>query len=120
MPNGVWKAVAGFRGLQRIKSFLWLLAKDRLMTNAERVQRHLTSIAHCYACGASTESAHHIFRECPTAVAIWRGLIKPDKWVEFMGLNVLEWLHLNLVSPAYFVTVSDDWDLRFGAILWSL
>ncbi|KAL4377701.1 hypothetical protein GQ457_02G019130 [Hibiscus cannabinus] len=39
--NGVWKAVSGFRGLQRIKSFLWLLAKDKLLTNVSERSRWL-------------------------------------------------------------------------------
>ncbi|KAK8672657.1 hypothetical protein V6N13_111022 [Hibiscus sabdariffa] len=48
-------------------------------------------------------------------VAVWKGLIKPNKWVEFMSLKMLEWIPLNPVSPTYFAIVSDDWDLRFGA-----
>ncbi|KAK9037445.1 hypothetical protein V6N11_022356 [Hibiscus sabdariffa] len=114
-PNGVWKVVSGFRGLQRIKSFLWLLAKDKLLTNVERVRCYITVNGRCDAYGASMESTHHLFRECQIVVAVWKGLIKPNKWVEFMSLKMLEWIPLNPVSPTYFAIVSDDWDLRFGA-----
>ncbi|KAL4354865.1 hypothetical protein GQ457_06G014830 [Hibiscus cannabinus] len=120
VSNAAWKAIASFRGLQRIKTFLWLLAKERLLTNDERVRRHLSSDARCEACGAAVESAHHIFWVCPIAVAVWRGLIKRDKWVDFMSMGSLEWIRLNLSSPTYFAIVPADWDLRFGAILWSI
>ncbi|KAK8630332.1 hypothetical protein V6N13_079130 [Hibiscus sabdariffa] len=120
VSNAAWKVIAGFRGLQRIKTFLWLLAKDRLLTNAERVRRHLSSSARCEACGAAVESAQHIFRECPIAVAVWKGLIKRDKWVEFMSLGSLEWIRRNLSSPTHFAIALADWDLHFGVILWSL
>ncbi|KAK8713528.1 hypothetical protein V6N13_148743 [Hibiscus sabdariffa] len=118
--NVVWKVIAGFRGLQRIKIFLWLLAKDRLLCNAERVRRHLSSCARCEACGAAVESTQHIFRDYPIAVAVWKGLIKRDKWVEFMSLDSLEWIQCNLSSHSIFAIDPVDWDLRFGAILWSL
>ncbi|KAK8649108.1 hypothetical protein V6N13_129844 [Hibiscus sabdariffa] len=92
----------------------------RLLTNAERVRRHLLSSARCEACGAAVESAQHIFRECPIVVAVWKGLIKHDKWVEFMSLGSLEWIRRNLSSPTHFAITPADWDLHFGAILWSL
>ncbi|KAK8659465.1 hypothetical protein V6N13_029666 [Hibiscus sabdariffa] len=118
--NAVWKAIAGFRGQQRIKVFVWLLAKEKLLCNEERVRRHLSSCARCETCGAASESIYHIFRGCPIAVAVWNGLIKRDKWVEFMSLDTMEWIRGNLASNSSFAIDSVDWDLRFGAILWSL
>ncbi|KAK8620690.1 hypothetical protein V6N13_067156 [Hibiscus sabdariffa] len=118
--NAVWKVIAGFRGLQRIKIFIWLLAKEKLLCNAERVRRHLSNCARCKACGAAVESTHHIFRGCPIAVAVWKGLIKRDKWMELMSLDTMEWIRGNLSSNSSFAIDSVDWDLRFGAILWSL
>ncbi|KAL4278142.1 hypothetical protein GQ457_03G020710 [Hibiscus cannabinus] len=118
--NKVWKAIARFRGLQRIKVFIWLLAKEKLLCNEERVRRHLSSCARCESCGATSESVYHIFRGCPIAVAVWNGLIKRDKWVEFMSLDNMEWIRGNLASTSPFVIDPVDWDLRFGAILWSL
>ncbi|KAK8492567.1 hypothetical protein V6N11_030791 [Hibiscus sabdariffa] len=111
---------AGFRGQQRIKVFVWLLAKEKLLCNEERVRRHLSSCARCETCGAASESIYHIFRGCPIAVAVWNGLIKRDKWVEFMCLDTMEWIRGNLASNSSFAIDSVDWDLRFGAILWSL
>ncbi|KAK8979333.1 hypothetical protein V6N11_000482 [Hibiscus sabdariffa] len=118
--NAVWKVIAGFRGLQRIKIFIWLLAKEKLLCNAERVRRHLSNCSRCEACGAALESIYHIFRGCPIAVAVWKGLIKRDKWVEFMSLDTMEWIRGNLSSNSSFAVDSVDWDLRFGAILWCL
>ncbi|KAL4388580.1 hypothetical protein GQ457_09G009170 [Hibiscus cannabinus] len=57
--NALWKGIAGFQGLQRIKIFIWLLAKDKLLCNAERVRRHLSSCARCEACGAAFQAFNH-------------------------------------------------------------
>ncbi|KAL4386440.1 hypothetical protein GQ457_09G009190 [Hibiscus cannabinus] len=57
--NALWKVIAGFQGLQRIKIFIWLLAKDKLLCNAERVRRHLSSCARCEACGAAFQAFNH-------------------------------------------------------------
>ncbi|KAK8693400.1 hypothetical protein V6N13_070984 [Hibiscus sabdariffa] len=94
--------------------------KEKLLCNAERVRRHLSSCSRCEACGAALESIYHIFCGCPIAVAVWKGLIKRDKWVEFMSLDTMEWIRGNLSSNSSFAVDSVDWDLRFGAILWSL
>ncbi|KAK8659726.1 hypothetical protein V6N13_029920 [Hibiscus sabdariffa] len=120
ISNGVWKAFAGFRGLQRIKLFIWFLDKGRLLTNAGRVRYHLAISARCGACGAVVEMTHHLFRECPMAVAVWGGLIRHDSWVEFLSMDVLACIRLNLVSSTFFTIDSTNWDLRFGVILWSL
>ncbi|KAK9043202.1 hypothetical protein V6N11_071549 [Hibiscus sabdariffa] len=35
-------------------------------------------------------------------------------------MGSLEWIQLNFFSSSHFVIVPTDWDLYFGAILWSL
>ncbi|KAL4297234.1 hypothetical protein GQ457_12G007480 [Hibiscus cannabinus] len=37
----VWKVVAAFRGLPRIRMFLWQAVWGRVLTNAERVRRYV-------------------------------------------------------------------------------
>ncbi|KAK8476339.1 hypothetical protein V6N11_005044 [Hibiscus sabdariffa] len=70
--------------------------------------------------GAAVEMSRHLFRECSVVVVVWGGLIKHDKWAEFMSMDVMAWSRLNLVSPSHFTNDLVDWDLRFGAIFWSL
>ncbi|KAK8550683.1 hypothetical protein V6N12_039379 [Hibiscus sabdariffa] len=35
----IWKVIQRFRGLQRIRTFLWLVCRGQVMTNAERDNR---------------------------------------------------------------------------------
>ncbi|GMI80336.1 hypothetical protein HRI_001702900 [Hibiscus trionum] len=118
--ESVWKVINHFRGLQRIKVFLWLLGCGKLLTNDERLRRYMAANSHCGVCGTSGESVDHLFRTCPSVFSIWVSLIHPSKLSEFLSINVLEWLHINLSKPTYFACDSSDWDLRFGAILWSI
>ncbi|KAE8690078.1 hypothetical protein F3Y22_tig00110927pilonHSYRG00028 [Hibiscus syriacus] len=45
--NKVWVRISEFQGLQKIKLFLWLCCTDRVLTNAERFRRHLTTNSEC-------------------------------------------------------------------------
>ncbi|KAK8986461.1 hypothetical protein V6N11_010017 [Hibiscus sabdariffa] len=38
-----WKQIWGLKIPQRIRTFMWLVAHERLMTNAERVRRHIAN-----------------------------------------------------------------------------
>ncbi|KAK8669836.1 hypothetical protein V6N13_104605 [Hibiscus sabdariffa] len=37
-----------------------------------------------------------------------------------VSLRIIEWLWINLSSSDYFAKVGNNWDLRFGAVLWIL
>ncbi|KAE8732337.1 hypothetical protein F3Y22_tig00002237pilonHSYRG01828 [Hibiscus syriacus] len=40
-PDRLWRTIHRFKGLPRVKVFLWLMVNGRLMTNGERVRRHV-------------------------------------------------------------------------------
>ncbi|KAE8714290.1 hypothetical protein F3Y22_tig00110198pilonHSYRG00127 [Hibiscus syriacus] len=96
------------------------VAHEKILTNSERVRRHLTTRENCEVCGASVESTYHLFREYPTALAIWSNLVKTDKLIEFLELGSKDWIRLNLEQPKRFTKVPEGWDILFGSILWSL
>ncbi|CAN1792527.1 Putative ribonuclease H protein At1g65750 [Linum perenne] len=66
-----WDKVWKWEGPYRIKSFLWLAVHGRLLTNSERVRRHLATSAACPRCGAASESVAHALRDCPLAADSW-------------------------------------------------
>ncbi|CAN1256840.1 Putative ribonuclease H protein At1g65750 [Linum perenne] len=66
-----WSKLWNWRGPHRIKLFLWLVYHERLLTNAERVRRHLSPDASCNRCGFMTESVNHVLRDCPIASETW-------------------------------------------------
>ncbi|KAE8717106.1 hypothetical protein F3Y22_tig00110059pilonHSYRG00042 [Hibiscus syriacus] len=116
----IWSTVAKFRGIPIFKSFLWLMAHERILTNKERARRHLTSQTKCEACGAAEESIHHIFRECPIAYTIWQSLIRQEKMTELMETEIKQWIYINIDKPEQFIRDAEDWDLLFGSIIWSI
>ncbi|CAA0838661.1 Unknown protein [Striga hermonthica] len=55
--NGrIWKYIWSWSGPQRIRQFMWLVVKDRLLTNDECFCRHLAESATCVLCGATRET----------------------------------------------------------------
>lgn len=74
-PRDLWTRLWKVRALQRIRVFAWVV-HDRIMSNANRVKRGLTTYTHCELYGADCESSDHILREFPeikTCVAIFLG-----------------------------------------------
>ncbi|KAJ1412732.1 Ribonuclease H domain [Sesbania bispinosa] len=115
-PNSeVFKKVWFWAGPQRIKTFLWLLASDSLLSNSNRVRRHLTDQASCTLCNHHTESNLHAIRDCSWARQVWKSFIHHRNQREFFNLNLHDWLLFN------FSTMQGDasrksWPLTFGLI----
>ncbi|CAA0835002.1 Polynucleotidyl transferase- ribonuclease H-like superfamily protein [Striga hermonthica] len=117
-PGPLWRAVWQWPGLQRIRNFLWLLAKNRLLTNVERMRRHLTPEA-CYElCRQADESTVHVCWDCPLAAEIWRHLLPRSVHIEFFSLSLEEWLFSNLVNPVKFGDA--NWTQTFGVVVWKI
>lgn len=75
-----WK----WEGPERIKTFLWLMMRGALLTNATRVRRHITLNGACHLCG-KWEDELHVFRDCYRATSVWRKLdhrIPTSFWYE--------------------------------------
>ncbi|KAK9028336.1 hypothetical protein V6N11_068143 [Hibiscus sabdariffa] len=85
----VWRLIRPYRGLPKIRLFMWLACRNRLMTNAERVRRHSTLDGNCYFCHDHCEDVDHILRRCPQAVATWQCIIKPSMLQAFMSDDTL-------------------------------
>ncbi|CAN1152491.1 Putative ribonuclease H protein At1g65750, partial [Linum perenne] len=49
--------------------FIWLVAHDRILTNAERRRRHLTDIDDCQRCRGGTEDTLHVVSDCKNTLA---------------------------------------------------
>ncbi|CAN1188300.1 Putative ribonuclease H protein At1g65750 [Linum perenne] len=71
-----WKCVWKWTGPYRIRFFLWLAAKERLLTNAARMRRGFTQ--------DNEESISHILRDCSFAAETWRHVggvdIQGERW----------------------------------------
>ncbi|MFQ6623165.1 hypothetical protein Gotur_001529 [Gossypium turneri] len=52
---------------QRVRVFLWLVLKQRLLTQAERLRRGVINDARCSVCGHGYEDVLHTIRDCDAA-----------------------------------------------------
>lgn len=56
--------------MERVRTFVWVVMKDSLLTNVKRHRRGMTTTKDCARCGEE-ESASHIFKECIFAQECW-------------------------------------------------
>ncbi|KAL4283143.1 hypothetical protein GQ457_16G010650 [Hibiscus cannabinus] len=116
----IWRVIAAFRGWSKVRIFMWLACHERLLMNMERRRRHMTSDSSCTVCGAVSETVDHVLRQCPLAKAVWTSVVKPDRILEFLSLDLQSWFAANLSQPDYFGCVESDWDILFTALVWSI
>ncbi|KAK9041425.1 hypothetical protein V6N11_016527 [Hibiscus sabdariffa] len=115
-----WDIISQFRGLPRVRVFLWLCYHGSILTNGERQRRHLTEDPSCTICGAVNEDVSHVLRECFVARSLWSRLVKIERLEEFLRMKFCKWLILNVRQPDYFPVHGVDWDVLFGSLLWCL
>ena len=66
-----WRRIWRSRIPLKIRVFLWLLLRRRLMTRSLRQHMVPNASAECAMCGAILEDCDHIFIRCPVAQAVW-------------------------------------------------
>lgn len=81
----------------KCKFFLWLLAKQRLLTADALLARGWPNAYFCQLCHRNLETANHLCFECPWALSIW----------DSVGLN----FNLPCLRPA-------NWSLPCSAFRW--
>ncbi|XP_072064218.1 uncharacterized protein [Arachis hypogaea] len=113
IQNHIFKLIWRWKGPERIRYFLWLVAHDAILTNAERIRRHMSQNAACPICQHRDETTMHVLHDCYFARATWNLLQPGNHIADFFNLNHMDWLIKNL-------SISGDWAVRFGAMLSSL
>ncbi|KAK5776439.1 hypothetical protein PVK06_044398 [Gossypium arboreum] len=68
----LWKTVWKIPGPQRVRFFFWIVLKQKLLTNVERVRRGLANDASYSICGHASENILHIIRDCTVAKEVWK------------------------------------------------
>ncbi|KAK8519829.1 hypothetical protein V6N12_003800 [Hibiscus sabdariffa] len=76
--------------------FLWLVLRQRLMTNVERVRRGLSSDPSCSSCGCYSETILHILRDCPLVRFFWKSIIPQVEHEYFFGASLDHWVAMNI------------------------
>lgn len=113
--DSIWK----WDGPKRYQAFLWKVAHERLLTNAERVRRHMALEDVCPRCGNCPETDMRVLRDCEEIQEFWRRVVHPDHISRFLSVGLDGWLSFNLGSSNV-GQVEVDWRLFFGVAIYDL
>ncbi|GKV18865.1 hypothetical protein SLEP1_g29190 [Rubroshorea leprosula] len=91
--NWIWKLHCA----ERIRLFVWLLVRGRVLTNSVRFARHMAPSPLCPRCESSNETPIHLLRDCFYAKTVWSLL--GFAMSEFFTLDSFPW-------PKKFSTIS--------------
>ncbi|KAL4360986.1 hypothetical protein GQ457_04G014920 [Hibiscus cannabinus] len=105
---------------QRVRLFLWLTCRQRLMTNSERCRRGLGTSVVCPRCHMADESVLHTLRDCVESKAAWMQLLAPRMREVFFQLDLHSWLRCNLSSHVALPGDDIPWRILFASLLWQL
>lgn len=112
-----WKLIWDWKGLERIRYFLWMVGHERLNTNSRRAVWCGCS-ALCVWCDNKEENTMHVLRDCRLAKEIWVRLLPDHDRVGFFSGNLWEWLELNLKRLSG--TGKENWVSTFAVSCWLL
>ncbi|MBA0871041.1 hypothetical protein Goshw_020529 [Gossypium schwendimanii] len=115
-----WRLAWSFVGLQRVRQFLWLVFKERLLTNVKRFRRGMVGNHSCLLCGNSVESIIHVLRDCSKARGLWKQIIPKSISMQFFSVMLLDWIPLNLMNEFDLAYTEVEWQSLFGIICWNL
>lgn len=83
-----WKIIWEVRVPQRVRMFMWTLWHERILTNDERVRRHMTNYRSCERCSHVDESSIHALRDCSFAKAVWLSIVPKHNQVQFFSFSL--------------------------------
>lgn len=66
-----WKVTWKFLGPQRVQLFLWLVFKQRLLTNMEWIKQDIGQNGSCSLCGHGEEDLIHVLKNYSAAREVW-------------------------------------------------
>ncbi|KAK9224896.1 hypothetical protein WN943_009936 [Citrus x changshan-huyou] len=114
-----WKSIWKWRGPHRIRTFLWLAAKERIKCKAELYRRHIGMDMICMRCGYAVEDTAHALRDCATSKRIWNMLLTGHETASFFTLPICDWIFANLQGRGT-PGSNREWSCIFGVAIWCI
>lgn len=111
--NKLWHMIWNWRGPVRICSFLWIAGLDCLLTYANRLRKHMTTVDTCNIYELEVETTMHVLGDRVHARRVWDNLYKRHVNNEFFSMGLQEWLLWNLQNRQGSMQ-DEDWPLKFG------
>ncbi|CAN1126818.1 Putative ribonuclease H protein At1g65750 [Linum perenne] len=106
-----WSSVWFWRGPNKVRFFLWLAFQEKLLTNAQRLRRNLSSDASCSHCLNPNEDVLHIIRDCPAARDVW-------SLIGGFDINSANWQEQRQTWLTHYLSMPNG--LLFGLVCWCL
>ncbi|KAL4331902.1 hypothetical protein GQ457_07G009970 [Hibiscus cannabinus] len=120
VKSSCWKSFWSLLVPQRLRFFIWLSFKDRLMTNVERCRRSFGQSMICPCCHVDAETTVHALRDCRSANAIWSVLLPHACRADFFRTNLQDWLCSNLAVDLSHPSWDLNWSILFASTLWQI
>lgn len=105
--------------IERIKIFIWLTTKGKLLTDCERARRNMTAETTCPTCNDGEESLDHLFRGCNFAKDCWRKCLSPRNFRLDSHIPFLQWVETNCTNNSW-VEDNRPWCSKFVHMLWGI
>ncbi|KAL4295600.1 hypothetical protein GQ457_12G010160 [Hibiscus cannabinus] len=120
-PNHVlWKLIWRMAVPQRLRVFLWVVSRRKLMTNLERCNRHISYSSLCPLCSGADESIIHVLRDCRAASEVWELILPSTLSLSFAQPDLLTWIENNLRSGMIHTEWDIPWSFIFVSTIWQL
>ncbi|GKU91977.1 hypothetical protein SLEP1_g5773 [Rubroshorea leprosula] len=111
--NDIWVGCT-----ERVKLFVWLLWRGKILTNSVRFERHMAPTPVCPRCEQSPETPLHLLRDCFYSRLVWQSAsLLP---IDFFSLNFDSWLKRNAITPRQKTNSPNLWPFVFLATIWHL
>lgn len=94
----IWQRIWKLDTLQRCRTFMWLVAQNKILTNAERTKRKMSTDSSCSWCQENSEDVIHVLRDCNETKKVWQYLIPRNMQQHFFNMNSTQWLRTNIFN----------------------
>jgi hypothetical protein len=95
VADPVWSKIWRLKTHERVRSFIWLVTWNRVLTNSLKHQMGLSNPM-CVYCGTVEETCVHVLRDCPLVMGFWLQVVPVDKRGEFFMSNLKRWVSDNI------------------------
>jgi hypothetical protein len=110
--NLVWLQIWRLKVPERVKSFVWLVKHDRLLTND---RKHIMGLGsdRCEFCRDTVETTLHVLRDCKLVRTLWISLVDSSLRYQFFTCDLNDWNAMNLGSKGR-KSAYDDWSCMWA------
>ncbi|KAL6199672.1 hypothetical protein ACLB2K_029455 [Fragaria x ananassa] len=92
VSNPLWTHLWKLNCPPKLKTFMWSVFHQKILTNVQRVRRGFSTITSCPICKNADETLLHLLRDCPRSQAIWNSILSPGSITNYFSLDWNGWI----------------------------